>query len=77
MKRPVLKVSLGCYYIFLSLFLYFLLLFQLFWSVESIGCKGSGKWFYMQKDALDEKEGVKEGKKKVLLGRPKQVCYSI
>lgn len=33
--------------------------------MESINCKGAGKLFYIQKDALDEKEGITE--KNVLL----------
>lgn len=43
----------------------FYFFFQLFCLVESIGCKETGNLFYVQDNALDEKERVM--KKKVLL----------
>ena len=44
----------------MALFVLFFCFFSYFCLVESIGCKGDGKLFYVQKGALDEKEGVKE-----------------
>lgn len=36
--------------------------FSYFCLVKSIGCKGAGKLFYVQKEDIDEKKGIKEKK---------------